>query len=62
MNELTTGERFSLTPKSLDEAMRFAEILSESTIVPKDFARNPGNILVAVQWGMELGLQPMQAM
>ncbi|WP_269497762.1 hypothetical protein [Castellaniella sp. S9] len=62
MNELTTGERFSLTPQSLDEAMRFAEILSESTIVPKDFARNPGNILVAIQWGMELGLQPMQAM
>lgn len=62
MNELITGERFSLTPKSLDEAMRFAEILSESTIVPKDFARNPGNILVAIQWGLELGLQPMQAM
>ncbi|MFW8695518.1 hypothetical protein ACOI9Y_33635, partial [Mesorhizobium japonicum] len=31
-------------------------------IVPNDFANNPGNILVAIQWGMELGLQPMQAM
>src|SRR5690606_10728351 len=48
--------------KSLDEAMRFAEILAKSSIVPKDFSGNPGNILVAIQWGLELGLQPMQAM
>jgi hypothetical protein len=53
---------FSLTPKSLDEAIRFAEILSKSDIVPKDFKGNSGNILVAIQWGLELGLQPMQAM
>lgn len=53
---------FSLAPKSLDEALRFAEVLSKSSIVPKDFNGNPGNILVAIQWGMELGLQPMQAM
>jgi len=53
---------FSLAPQSLDEALRFAEMLSKSSIVPKDFNGNPGNILVAIQWGMELGLQPMQAM
>lgn len=65
MNEITTGspsKGFSLAPQSLDEAMRFADILAKSSIVPKDFANNPGNILVAIQWGMELGLQPMQAM
>lgn len=65
MNEMTTGgpsKGFSLAPQSLDEAMRFADILAKSSIVPKDFANNPGNILVAIQWGMELGLQPMQAM
>lgn len=65
MNQMTTGspsKGFSLAPQSLDEAMRFADILSKSSIVPKDFANNPGNILVAIQWGMELGLQPMQAM
>lgn len=53
---------FSLAPQSLDEAMRFAEILSKSSIVPKDFQGNAGNILVAVQWGAELGLPPLQAM
>lgn len=54
--------QFSLTPKSIDEAIRLAEMMSKSNIVPKEFASNPGNILVAIQWGMELGLQPLQAM
>ena len=51
-----------MTPSSLDEAMNFAKLLSQSTIVPKDYQGNPGNVLVAIQWGMELGLQPLQAM
>ena len=42
--------------------MAFADILAKSTIVPKEFLGNPGNILVAIQWGLELGLQPLQAM
>ncbi|RMH97302.1 recombinase RecT [Stutzerimonas nitrititolerans] len=59
---VSPSKGFSLTPQSLDEAMRFADILAKSSIVPKDFNGNPGNILVAIQWGLELGLQPMQAM
>lgn len=62
MSELALKQGFSLAPQTIDEALRFADYLAESTIVPKDFAKNPGNILVAIQWGMELGLQPMQAM
>src|SRR5690554_571972 len=65
MTDLTAAapqRGFSLTPQSLDEALRFAEMLSKSSIVPKDFSGHPGNILVAIQWGLELGLQPMQAM
>lgn len=64
MNEINTTPKqsFSLAPRDLEEAMRFAEIMSKSSIIPKDFANNPGNILVAVQWGLELGLPPMQAM
>ena len=61
--ELTTQQQnFSLAPKDLDEAMRFADMLAGSSIVPKDYIGKPGNCLVAIQWGMELGLQPMQAM
>lgn len=63
MNEITTtNQHFDLSPRSLEEAMRFAEVLSDSSIVPKDFMGKPGNVLVAIQWGMELGLKPMQAM
>jgi hypothetical protein len=58
----TKSSPFSLAPQSIDEALRFAEMLSKSNLVPKEFGGNPGNILVAVQWGAELGLQPMQAM
>lgn len=53
---------FSLAPQDLAQALQFADIMSKSSIVPKEFIGNPGNILVAVQWGMELGLQPIQAM
>jgi hypothetical protein len=62
MSDLTVKQSFSLTPSSLTEAMAFADILAKSTIVPKEFLGNPGNILVAIQWGLELGLQPLQAM
>lgn len=53
---------FSLAPQDLAQALQFADIMAKSSIVPKEFIGNPGNILVAVQWGMELGLQPLQAM
>lgn len=62
MSELAIKQTFSLAPQNLDEALKFADYLANSDIVPKDFQRKPANILVAVQWGMELGLQPMQAM
>lgn len=59
---LAAKPQFSLAPRDLAQAIEFAGILAKSSMVPKEFVGNPGNILVAVQWGMELGLQPMQAM
>lgn len=55
-------QSFSLTPQSLDEALRFADMLSKSSMVPKDYQGNPANCVIAMQWGMEIGLQPLQAM
>ena len=52
---------FSLAPTSLQQAMELAKIMAESDMVPKDFRGKPGNVLIAVQMGAELGLQPMQA-
>lgn len=57
-----TQRGMSFAPQSLKEAMDFSAILADSSFVPKDFQGKPGNVLVAIQWGMELGLQPMQAM
>lgn len=51
-----------LTPSNLTEAMKIADILANSDFVPKDYQRKPGNILVALQWGAEIGLQPLQAL
>lgn len=51
-----------LTPTNLAEAMDMAKILADSSIVPKDFQGRPGNVLIACQWGAEIGLQPLQAM
>lgn len=51
-----------LNPASLSEALEMAKILADSSIVPKDFMGKPGNVLVAIQWGAEIGLAPLQAM
>lgn len=62
MTDLVAATSFDLSPRSLDEALKLADYLADSSIVPKDFQGKPGNILVAIQWGMEIGLKPMQAM
>jgi hypothetical protein len=41
--------------------MEYAEMMSRSDMVPKDFKGKPQNILVAVQMGMDIGLPPTQA-
>ncbi len=58
----TTQPAFSLTPRNLEEALKFADIMSKSDLVPKDFKDKPGNILVAIQKGLEIGLSPMAAL
>lgn len=52
----------ALEPTTLQEAMRFSDILASSTMVPRDFQGKPGNVLVAIQWGREVGLGPLQAL
>lgn len=64
MNALTTtrGGGLSLAPSNMSEAMQLAEMLAGSTLVPKDYQRNPSNIMVAIIWGSEIGLAPLQAL
>ena len=42
--------------------MNLAEKLSKAELVPNQYRGKPNNILVAIQWGMELGLTPMRAL
>jgi hypothetical protein len=44
------------------EAMQFSETLAASSMVPRQYQGKPQDILVCVQWGLELGLAPMQAL
>ena len=53
---------FSLSPQTFEQALTFSQYLADSDMVPKDFKGKPGNCLVAIQWGAEIGLQPLQAM
>ena len=64
MNQFAQTQKptFSLAPSSLQEAMDFANMLSKSNLVPKDYQGNPSNCIIATQWGLEIGLQPLQAM
>ncbi len=58
---LSPRQQFDLSPRDFDEAWRMADYLAQSGMVPKDFQGKPGNCLVAIQWGAELGLKTMQA-
>lgn len=59
--QIARAAAFSLAPRTLGEAIEFAKIMANSDLVPKDFREKPGNVLVAVQMGAEVGLAPMQA-
>jgi len=50
---------FSLVPANMQEAFKLAEMMAASELVPKDYRGKPGNVLIAVQMGAELGLSPM---
>ncbi len=55
-------QQFDLSPQTFEQALTFADILADSDMVPKDFKGKPGNCLIAMQWGAELGLKPLQAL
>lgn len=54
--------KFTMEPRTLEEAMKFADIIAKSDLIPKNFQGKPGDILVAIQWGQEVGLKPLQAL
>lgn len=52
----------TLAPTNMTEAMEFSKMISQSGMVPGAYKGKPQDVLVAIQWGYELGLQPLQAL
>lgn len=63
--ELTTGNRLGMqtVPQTFTEQMRFAEVVSQAKgMLPRAYEGNPANVLVAIQYGASLGIEPMAAL
>lgn len=60
MSNLTIRQGFA--PTTLNEAIQFSEMLASSGMVPKQYQGKSTDILVAMQWGNEIGLAPLQAL
>lgn len=48
--------------REFQAAGKMAQVLSQSTIVPKDYQGNPGNCLIAIEMSNRLGTSPMMVM
>lgn len=55
------GGGFLVVPTNMNELIDFAKLLANSDLVPKDYRDKPGNCMVAIQMGGEIGLSPMQS-
>jgi len=56
------AEAFTMRPKTFQEAMDFAKFLSQAEIIPKAFRGKPADIMLAMQMGLDVGLNPGQAL
>lgn len=53
---------FDLSPRNFEQALTLSDYLAASDMVPKQYRGKPGDCLIAMQWGMEIGLKPLQAL
>jgi hypothetical protein len=52
---------FTIVPQNLTEAIKFADLIANSSFCPIPFKGKSGDVLIAMQMGSEVGLSPMQA-
>ncbi len=55
-------QKFIIEPRSLTEAMELAKMISNSNFCPTAMKNKPGDVIIAMQMGSEVGLSPMQAL
>lgn len=52
----------AMTPRDFDDVWRMSDMIANSDLAPKDYKGKPGNVMIAWQTGVELGItSPMQA-
>jgi hypothetical protein len=51
-----------LGPTTFAEVQQFAEQIADSSFCPKEYKDKPGEIMVAIQLGAEVGLAPLQSL
>jgi hypothetical protein len=54
--------RMGVAPTNIEEGWRLAQFIASSELVPKNYRNRPSDVLVAIQYGMEVGLPPMAAL
>lgn len=57
----TQIQAYDYKPTSFEQLWKFAEIISNSDLAPKDFKGKAQNAFIAMQMGGEVGLNPMQS-
>jgi hypothetical protein len=53
---------WGLEPTNLTQALKMAEYLSNSDMIPKAYRGKPADILIAINHGAEFGLKPLQSL
>ncbi|TDX29139.1 hypothetical protein DFO67_108183 [Modicisalibacter xianhensis] len=61
-NEVRNQFMQAMTPRSFDDVWRMSTMIADSDLAPKDYKGKPGNVMIAWQTGVELGItSPLQA-
>lgn len=58
--QVAAGRGF-MNPTTVKEGMELAAWIAKSDLAPRDYKDKPGNVLIAMQMGLEVGLSPMQS-
>lgn len=60
--QIVPGSFMDIASMSFEVAEKYCERISNASFVPTSFKGKPGDVMCAIQFGLELGLRPMQAL
>ena len=61
-SDLQASRQSILNLHNFEQVWKFAQTVADTQLVPKHFHKDPAAILVAIEFGVELGVPPMQAL